>query len=77
MVRVLGGGSLELFRRSGDDLIDRWDGRRLIRAVPVGDTWTPLVAVAGETVGAPHFAVAGFESAHMEAIRGTVATSKN
>src|SRR5215472_17213882 len=40
-------GSLELFRRSGDDLIDRWDGQRLIRAVPVGGArWVPFVARA-------------------------------
>ena len=28
--------SLELFRRSGDDLIDRWDGQTLLRTHPVG-----------------------------------------
>ena len=40
-------GSLELFRRSGDDLIDRWDGHQLVRAVPGGDgTWIPFVARA-------------------------------
>src|SRR5437660_543078 len=47
-------GSLELFRRSGDDLIDRWDGHRLIRAVPVGtDRWVPFIAqlVAGTPPG--------------------------
>src|SRR5438309_12096785 len=55
-------GSLELFRRSGDDLIDRWDGQRLIRAVPVGtDRWAPFIAqlvqgtppVFGVTVARP------------------------
>ncbi len=29
--------SLEMFRRSGDDLIDRWDGSTLVRTLPVGD----------------------------------------
>ncbi|ONH28808.1 DNA-3-methyladenine glycosylase family protein [Pseudofrankia asymbiotica] len=29
-------GSLEAYRRHGDDLIDRWDGRVLIRTVPHG-----------------------------------------
>src|SRR5437763_55324 len=28
--------SLALFRRSGDDLIDRWDGVHLVRTAPVG-----------------------------------------
>ena len=41
--------SLELFRRSGDDLIDRWDGARLVRAAYVGGgAWVPFVAHARE-----------------------------
>jgi DNA-3-methyladenine glycosylase II len=41
------GGSLELFRRSGDDLVDRWDGTRLVRAVLMCDGgWTPFSARA-------------------------------
>jgi DNA-3-methyladenine glycosylase II len=28
--------SLEMFRRSGDDLIDRWDGRTFIRTIAIG-----------------------------------------
>jgi DNA-3-methyladenine glycosylase II len=30
--------SLEFFRRSGDDLLDRWDGRTLVRTIAVGTT---------------------------------------
>jgi DNA-3-methyladenine glycosylase II len=30
--------SLEFFRRSGDDLLDRWDGRALARTIAIGDT---------------------------------------
>jgi DNA-3-methyladenine glycosylase II len=30
--------SLEFFRRSGDDLLDRWDGRTLMRTIAVGAT---------------------------------------
>jgi DNA-3-methyladenine glycosylase II len=41
------GGSLELFRRSGDDLIDRWDGQRLLRAAYIAPgRWVPFVARA-------------------------------
>lgn len=41
------GRSLELFRRSGDDLIDRWDGERLARAALLpGNAWIPFVARA-------------------------------
>src|ERR1700674_2463042 len=28
--------SLEMFRRSGDDLIDRWDGRTFVRTIALG-----------------------------------------
>jgi DNA-3-methyladenine glycosylase II len=28
--------SLEMFRRSGDDLLDRWDGRTLLRTIAIG-----------------------------------------
>jgi hypothetical protein len=27
--------SLEMFRRSGDDLLDRWDGRTFVRAIAI------------------------------------------
>ncbi|HXR24050.1 MAG TPA: hypothetical protein VN742_01725 [Candidatus Binataceae bacterium] len=30
--------SLEFFRRSGDDLLDRWDGRTLARTIAIGAT---------------------------------------
>lgn len=38
--------SLELFRRSGDDLIDRWDGETLLRTHPVGASARAAGAVA-------------------------------
>ena len=41
-------GSLDVFRRSGDDLLDRWDGRVWLRALAVGG---PMVAVAARPVG--------------------------
>jgi DNA-3-methyladenine glycosylase II len=50
-------GSLALFHRHGDDLIDRWDGYRLIRAAPVDGTHLPFIATAGGTLAAPHFDV--------------------
>lgn len=28
--------SLEMFRRAGDDLIDRWDGTTFVRTIPIG-----------------------------------------
>jgi len=66
--------SLELFRRSGDDLIDRWDGQRLIRAVPVApDTWIPFVARAGGAPERPHFSVLVESPSHVEPVRRVVA----
>jgi DNA-3-methyladenine glycosylase II len=70
-------GSLELFRRSGDDLIDRWDGEHLVRAVPVGRTsWVPFAATFVGDRNAPGFRVVMHEdSAHVEDVRGVVADS--
>src|SRR5262249_801376 len=68
-------GSLELFRRSGDDLIDRWDGRRLVRALPTGAGWVPFVATAVGSVEAPAFDVAGENAADREVAMGTVETT--
>lgn len=43
------GQSLEVFRRSGDDLLDRWNGSRLVRTVPIGARTVPFVADAHGT----------------------------
>jgi DNA-3-methyladenine glycosylase II len=42
------GGSLDVFRRSGDDLLDRWDGRVWLRALASGGR---TVGVAARPVG--------------------------
>ena len=68
-------GSLELFRRSGDDLIDRWDGVRLVRAVPVGPTWVPFVATACPQVAAPGFKVSIEDRCRTEEVRAAVAST--
>jgi DNA-3-methyladenine glycosylase II len=58
------GGSLELFRRSGDDLVDRWDGTRLVRAVQADSGgWTPFLARALTGEGAFDVSVADASSA--------------
>jgi DNA-3-methyladenine glycosylase II len=61
--------SLELFRRSGDDLIDRWDGQRLVRAVQIAGTWVPFVAIPDGTLAAPSMRVVLDTPQHREAIR--------
>lgn len=61
--------SLELFRRSGDDLIDRWDGQRLVRAVPIAGIRVPFVAIPDGTLAAPSMRVVLEHSEHLAAIR--------
>ncbi|HEV3398857.1 MAG TPA: hypothetical protein VG693_06155 [Actinomycetes bacterium] len=46
-------GSLDVFRRSGDDLLDRWDGRVWLRAVAVGDRMVGVAARPTGTVADP------------------------
>jgi len=67
-------GSVELFRRSGDDLIDRWDGVRLVRALVTHTQCVPFVAMAIGDVDAPAFEVVA-DAAHAELIRETVVTT--
>ncbi|MBV9546686.1 MAG: DNA-3-methyladenine glycosylase 2 family protein [Chloroflexi bacterium] len=64
--------SLQLFQRSGDDLLDRWDGSRLARAVPVDDHWVPFVAHARGSPSEPAFLV---ESPDPAAVAETVANT--
>ena len=69
------GGSLALFKRSGDDLIDRWDGQHLIRAVPVGKCWVPFVATASGSLDAPSFDVQLDDPSHVATVRATAQTT--
>jgi DNA-3-methyladenine glycosylase II len=45
--------SLEIFRRSGDDLLDRWDGKRLVRITTDSAGVHPYVCQAGGDIEAP------------------------
>ncbi len=45
--------SLEMFRRHGDDLLDRWDGATLIRTLRVGDRVIPYAATNAGSIEAP------------------------
>jgi DNA-3-methyladenine glycosylase II len=67
-------GSLELFKRSGDDLIDRWDGVRLVRALVTDRQCLPFVATATGDVDTPGFDVQT-DTAHESLIRETVETT--
>ena len=50
--------SLELFRRSGDDLIDRWDGATLVRTQPIGEQKVAYACTVAGTIDAPALHVA-------------------
>ncbi|HEY2593198.1 MAG TPA: hypothetical protein VGK33_04790 [Chloroflexota bacterium] len=70
------GGSLELFRRSGDDLVDRWDGDRLVRAAPAhGGAWIPFMARAAQDAGVTVFDVAVLAESSVEGVREVVANT--
>ncbi|HEX8982567.1 MAG TPA: hypothetical protein VF792_07355 [Ktedonobacterales bacterium] len=45
--------SLEMFRRSGDDLMDRWDGVRLLRTLTVGGRAIPFACVSVGALESP------------------------
>jgi DNA-3-methyladenine glycosylase II len=45
--------SLELFRRHGDDLLDRWDGATLTRTLRIGDSVIPYAATNTGSLEAP------------------------
>jgi DNA-3-methyladenine glycosylase II len=69
-------GSLALFQRSGDDLIDRWDGARLVRAVPSHDQrWTPFVARAVRESDVAAFDVSVESKAQVDTVRRVVANT--
>jgi 3-methyladenine DNA glycosylase/8-oxoguanine DNA glycosylase len=46
-------GSLDVFRRSGDDLLDRWDGRVWLRALAIDGRMTAVAARPAGTVAEP------------------------
>jgi DNA-3-methyladenine glycosylase II len=52
-------GSLDVFRRSGDDLLDRWDGRVWLRAVRVDGRMVGTAARPAGTVADPVLLVEG------------------
>jgi DNA-3-methyladenine glycosylase II len=74
--------SLEPFRRSGDDLIDRWNGQRLLRTARIAGRTMAYRAEISGTLEAPSLTItieratrspgpAGYERAMGQAIRGT------
>ena len=65
--------SLAGFRRSGDDLIDRWDGDAWLRAVRVDGGMVAAAARAAGTVRAPVLEVEAEAGGDPAAVAGTLA----
>ena len=66
--------SLEIFRRTGDDGIDRWDGRVLVRTIRVADTVVPFIGTVVGTVDAPALEVTVAHATQAPAVEHTVRT---
>jgi DNA-3-methyladenine glycosylase II len=71
-------GSLDVYRRSGDDLLDRWDGRVWLRAVAVGGAMVGTSARPAGTVADPVLVVeaeAGADAAAGQVLAGGFVTA--
>ena len=64
--------SLDIFRRSGDDGIDRWDGHTLIRTTRVGNEVIPFTGTIIGSVDSPAMAVTLAHAPHATAVEQTV-----
>ncbi|HZS13600.1 MAG TPA: hypothetical protein VFC09_03280 [Candidatus Dormibacteraeota bacterium] len=59
--------SVEVFRRAGDDLIDRWDGATLLRTVRVAGESIPVACTPLGSVEQPSMRVATNDPRHLDA----------
>jgi DNA-3-methyladenine glycosylase II len=64
--------SLEWFRRSGDDFLDRWDGTNLVRVAPSGARGVAYHCRALGTVNRPVLSVTVADMAHRTAVNEAV-----
>jgi DNA-3-methyladenine glycosylase II len=68
-------GSLDVFRRSGDDLLDRWDGRIWLRALAVDGAMVGAAARPAGTVADPALLVTAEAGADPHAAGRALATA--
>lgn len=64
--------SVEIFRRNGDDGIDRWDGEHLVRTVPVSSGFAAYACTIAGTVERPVLRVTVDDPAHRNAVEEAV-----
>jgi DNA-3-methyladenine glycosylase II len=76
LVRLIGPldipASLELFRRNGDDLIDRWDGTHLLRTLQVGERRAAYACTVAGSIAEPALHVTTDEPEHLAAVEAAV-----
>jgi DNA-3-methyladenine glycosylase II len=66
--------SMEVFRRWGDDLIDRWDGRVLVRTTRIGEETVPFAGTVTGTVDRPAVEVRVQQPEHARAVAQVLRT---
>jgi DNA-3-methyladenine glycosylase II len=66
--------SLEIFRRTGDDGLDRWDGRVLVRTTRVANIVVPFIGTVVGTVDALALEVTVAHATHAPVVEQTVRT---
>jgi DNA-3-methyladenine glycosylase II len=59
--------SVEVFRRSGDDLVDRWDGTTLLRTIRIAGESIPVACTPAGTVAKPMLTVTTDDAKHRDA----------
>jgi DNA-3-methyladenine glycosylase II len=64
--------SLEMFRRSGDDLLDRWDGRTWLRTIAIDGRMVAFATAFAGTQSRPVIRVTLDDSEYTEAIMAAV-----
>lgn len=64
--------SLDVFRRSGDDGIDRWDGQVLIRTTRVDTAIIPFFCTVAGTTAAPALTLTVGHATHLTAVKHAV-----
>jgi DNA-3-methyladenine glycosylase II len=68
-------GSVEIFRRSGDDLLDRWDGTRLIRTLRVGQRTVAYLCTLADSIERPAVELTVEDPADLDAVAAAVRAS--
>jgi DNA-3-methyladenine glycosylase II len=65
-------GSVERFRRWGDDLLDRWDGQTLVRTTKAGGLAVPYACRVVGTIEQPRLAVSIIDPGHQAAVERAI-----